>query len=139
MRTFNPITNMESLVVSEISQASAQQRAGRAGRVRPGKAYRLYTEKDMEEHMKPQTVPEIQRSNLVSSILQLKSLGIDDVIHFDFISPPPSQVMIRALEVRRNYYHHPGDLADCFFFFFFFASFPPWGGGIKAALLPWSH
>eukprot|EP01027_Heterolobosea_sp_BB2_P018679 GEZU01026281.1.p1 GENE.GEZU01026281.1~~GEZU01026281.1.p1 ORF type:complete len:648 (-),score=93.75 GEZU01026281.1:63-2006(-) len=97
-RSYNPITNMESLVITEVSQASAQQRAGRAGRTRPGKCYRLYEEAEFFK-LRPQTVPEIQRSNLMGIILQLKALGIDDVLHFDFISPPPSESMIRALEI----------------------------------------
>lgn len=79
---------MESLLVSPISKASAQQRAGRAGRTRPGKCFRLYTEKAFRQEMQDNTYPEILRSNLGSVVLQLKKLGIDDLVHFDFMDPP---------------------------------------------------
>lgn len=79
---------MESLLVSPISKASAQQRAGRAGRTRPGKCFRLYTEKAYKTEMQDNTYPEILRSNLGTVVLQLKKLGIDDLVHFDFMDPP---------------------------------------------------
>ncbi len=65
---------------SEFLQASAHQRAGRAGRTQPGKCFRLYTEKSFKEHLQEQTYPEILRSNLGSVVLQLKKLGIDDLV-----------------------------------------------------------
>ncbi len=98
IRSFDARTGMGALLVTPISQASANQRAGRAGRVKPGKCYRLYTESGFYE-LPTQTVPEIQRSNLSSIILQLKALGIDDVLHFDFMSPPPAELLINALEL----------------------------------------
>ncbi|KAI8981508.1 P-loop containing nucleoside triphosphate hydrolase protein [Pilobolus umbonatus] len=98
MRAYNPKTGMEALVVTPVSKASALQRAGRAGRVRPGKAFRLYT-KETYDQLKDTTVPEIQRSNLAPVILQLKALGIDNVLRFDFITPPPAELMTRALEL----------------------------------------
>ena len=79
---------MESLLVSAISKASAQQRAGRAGRTKPGKCFRLYTEKAYQNEMQDNTYPEILRSNLGTVVLQLKKLGIDDLVHFDFMDPP---------------------------------------------------
>lgn len=66
--------------MSPISKASAQQRAGRAGRTRPGKCFRLYTEKAYKMEMQDNTYPEILRSNLGSVVLQLKKLGIDDLV-----------------------------------------------------------
>ncbi|XP_027158941.1 probable pre-mRNA-splicing factor ATP-dependent RNA helicase DEAH9 isoform X3 [Coffea eugenioides] len=69
-RFYNPITDIESLIVAPISKASARQRAGRAGRVRPGKCYRLYTEQYFLKEMSAEGIPEIQRSNLVSSVIQ---------------------------------------------------------------------
>ena len=60
LRAYNPKTGMESLTVVPISKASAQQRAGRAGRVMPGKAYRLYTE-DSFYQLGDASIPEIQR------------------------------------------------------------------------------
>lgn len=74
--------------MSPISKASAQQRAGRAGRTRPGKCFRLYTENAYKQEMQDNTYPEILRSNLGSVVLQLKKLGIDDLVHFDFMDPP---------------------------------------------------
>jgi ATP-dependent RNA helicase DHX8/PRP22 len=63
---------MDSLVVAPISQASARQRAGRAGRTGPGKAYRMYTESAFQNEMLPTSVPEIQRTNLGMTCLTLK-------------------------------------------------------------------
>lgn len=61
-------------------QASAHQRAGRAGRTQPGKCFRLYTEASFKKDLQEQTYPEILRSNLGSVVLQLKKLGIDDLV-----------------------------------------------------------
>ena len=74
--------------MSAVSKASAQQRAGRAGRTKPGKCFRLYTEKAYQNEMQDNTYPEILRSNLGTVVLQLKKLGIDDLVHFDFMDPP---------------------------------------------------
>jgi len=95
---FNPRIRVESLLVSPISRASAQQRAGRAGRTKPGKCFRLYTEKAFAE-LQPQTYPEILRSNLDTVVLNLKKLGIDDLVHFDFMDPPAPETLMRALEL----------------------------------------
>jgi ATP-dependent RNA helicase DDX35 len=98
LRAYNPVTGIESLTATPISKASASQRAGRAGRTRPGKCFRLYTE-DSYQALPEATTPEIQRSNLAPVILQLKALGIDNVVRFDFLSPPPSELMAKALEL----------------------------------------
>ena len=98
-KVYNPLVRVESLLISPISKASAQQRAGRAGRTRPGKCFRLYTEKAFHEDLVDQTYPEILRSNLGSVVLQLKRLGIDDLVHFDFMDPPAPQTLMRALEL----------------------------------------
>eukprot|EP01116_Phalansterium_solitarium_P017382 TRINITY_DN4265_c0_g1_i1.p1 TRINITY_DN4265_c0_g1~~TRINITY_DN4265_c0_g1_i1.p1 ORF type:complete len:701 (+),score=266.70 TRINITY_DN4265_c0_g1_i1:75-2177(+) len=98
-KVYNPRIRVESLLVSPISKASAQQRAGRAGRTQPGKAFRLYTEKAFKKDLQPQTYPEILRSNLGSVVLQLKKLGIDDLVHFDFMDPPAPETLMRALEL----------------------------------------
>ena len=63
-KVYNPRLGMDSLVVSPISQASANQRSGRAGRTAPGKCFRLYTEAAFRNEMLPNTIPEIQRTNL---------------------------------------------------------------------------
>lgn len=75
-KVYNPRIRVESLLVSPISKASAQQRAGRAGRTRPGKCFRLYTEKDFMTELEEQTYPEILRSNLANTVLELVKLGI---------------------------------------------------------------
>ncbi|KAJ9300357.1 hypothetical protein DTO271G3_2474 [Paecilomyces variotii] len=98
LRAYNPTTGIETLTAVPISKASATQRAGRAGRTKPGKCFRLYTEQSYE-NLAEATVPEIQRSNLAPVILQLKALGIDNIVRFDFLSPPPAELVIRALEL----------------------------------------
>jgi ATP-dependent RNA helicase DHX8/PRP22 len=89
---------MDSLVVMPISQAQACQRAGRAGRTGPGKCYRLYTEATYRNEMLPTSIPDIQQTNLVHTILLLKAMGINDLLSFDFMDPPPAQTMLTALE-----------------------------------------
>ncbi|KAI6223008.1 RNA helicase [Aphelenchoides fujianensis] len=98
-KVYNPRIRVESLLVCPISKASAMQRAGRAGRTKPGKCFRLYTEKAYKTEMQDQTYPEILRSNLGSVVLQLKKLGIDDLVHFDFMDPPAPETLMRALEL----------------------------------------
>ncbi|XP_050367474.1 probable pre-mRNA-splicing factor ATP-dependent RNA helicase DEAH2 isoform X2 [Argentina anserina] len=98
-KVYNPRVRVESLLVSPISKASAHQRSGRAGRTRPGKCFRLYTEKSFHNDLVPQTYPEILRSNLANTVLTLKKLGIDDLVHFDFMDPPAPETLMRALEV----------------------------------------
>uniref|UniRef100_A0A2N9IM34 RNA helicase n=1 Tax=Fagus sylvatica TaxID=28930 RepID=A0A2N9IM34_FAGSY len=98
-KVYNPRVRVESLLVSPISKASAHQRSGRAGRTQPGKCFRLYTEKSFQNDLQPQTYPEILRSNLANTVLTLKKLGIDDLVHFDFMDPPAPETLMRALEV----------------------------------------
>ena len=97
-KIYNPRIRVESLLVSAISRASAQQRAGRAGRTKPGKCFRLYTEQAFKEELIPQTYPEILRSNLSNTVLELKKLGVVDLVHFDLMDPPAPETMMRALE-----------------------------------------
>jgi len=98
LRAYNPLTGIESLTVTAVSRASAAQRAGRAGRTKPGKCFRLYTE-EVYQSLPEVNAPEIQRSNLAPFILQLKALGIDNVLRFNYITPPPAELMTRALEL----------------------------------------
>ncbi len=97
-KSYNPRTGMESLMVTPTSQASALQRAGRAGRTAPGKCFRLYTAWSFSNELDANTVPEIQRTNLGNVVLMLKSLGINDLMHFDFMDAPPAETLLRALE-----------------------------------------
>uniref|UniRef100_A0A3Q1FDI9 ATP-dependent RNA helicase DHX8 n=1 Tax=Acanthochromis polyacanthus TaxID=80966 RepID=A0A3Q1FDI9_9TELE len=71
-KVYNSKTGIDQLVVTPISQAQAKQRAGRAGRTGPGKCYRLYTERAYRDEMLTTNVPEIQRTNLASTVLSLK-------------------------------------------------------------------
>lgn len=79
IKYFDSTSNMDSLVVVPISKAQAEQRAGRAGRVRKGKVFRLYTEESYEK-LPAQIPPEIKRSDLCSTVLYLKALGIDNIL-----------------------------------------------------------
>ncbi|KAL7497263.1 hypothetical protein ACHAWT_005906 [Skeletonema menzelii] len=97
-KAFNAKLGMDSLVVTPISQASARQRAGRAGRTGPGKCYRLYTEMAYKNEMLPTNIPEIQRTNLGNVVLQLKAMGINDLLGFDFMDPPPVATLVGAME-----------------------------------------
>eukprot|EP01156_Anaeramoeba_ignava_P018780 Anaeramoba_ignava/a92940_108.p1 GENE.a92940_108~~a92940_108.p1 ORF type:complete len:795 (-),score=220.25 a92940_108:34-2418(-) len=97
-KCYNPRLGMDSLVVTPISQAAARQRAGRAGRTGPGKCFRLYTESAYHNEMFPNTIPEIQRTNLGTTVLTLKALGINDLLHFNFMDPPPTQSLVSAME-----------------------------------------
>lgn len=109
---FNPKTGMSSLVVEPISRASAQQRAGRAGRVGPGKAFRLYTKWAFRNELPQDTIPEIQRTNLAMVVLMLKSLGINDILNFDFLDKPPAETIIRSFEMlyALGALNHKGEL-----------------------------
>ncbi|KAH9979535.1 P-loop containing nucleoside triphosphate hydrolase protein [Lactifluus volemus] len=98
-KLYNPRIRVESLLVSPISKASAQQRAGRAGRTRPGKCFRLYTEQDFMKELEEQTHPEILRSNLANTVLELVKAGVKDLVTFDYVDAPAPETLMRALEL----------------------------------------
>ena len=119
-KVYNPRIRVESLIVTPISQASARQRAGRAGRTRPGKCFRLYPEHVFTRELESQTPPEILRSNLGSTVLELAKLGIkvlrsifvaydckvsltivglQDLVRFDYVDSPAPETLMRALEM----------------------------------------
>ncbi|KAK3488719.1 pre-mRNA splicing factor ATP-dependent RNA helicase prp16 [Neurospora hispaniola] len=97
LKVYNPRMGMDTLQITPISQANAMQRAGRAGRTGPGQAYHLFTEKAFKEEMYMQTIPEIQRTNLSNTVLLLKSLGVKDLLDFDFMDPPPQDTISTSL------------------------------------------
>lgn len=97
-KVYNPNTGMESLITIPCSKASAHQRTGRAGRKQEGKCFRLFTKKAYIE-LGDNCVPEIQRCEISSIILLLKSLGMEDIINFDFLDPPAPVVIIKGLEL----------------------------------------
>ncbi|CAH1391643.1 unnamed protein product [Nezara viridula] len=98
LRWFNADSHTDSLVIVPISQAAAEQRAGRAGRVKPGKVYRLYTEAEYEK-LPADNGGEMERCELSRAVLQLKALGVENVARFDFPSPPPPRNLLAALEL----------------------------------------
>ncbi|KAG7506384.1 ATP-dependent RNA helicase DHX8-like [Solea senegalensis] len=95
---YNSKSGIDQLLVTPISQAQAKQRSGRAGRTGPGKCYRLYTERAYRDEMLVSNVPEIQRTNLSSTVLSLKAMGINDLLSFDFMDSPPMETLITAME-----------------------------------------
>ncbi|KAF8078213.1 P-loop containing nucleoside triphosphate hydrolase protein [Lyophyllum atratum] len=97
IRTYNPTTALASLSTVPTSVASATQRAGRAGRTSPGVCYRLYP-LSVFESLPYSTPPEVTRVDMTTPILQLKSLGIDDLMKFEWVSAPPAEIVLRALE-----------------------------------------
>ena len=97
LRIFDPRTGMDVLAVTPASIASLNQRAGRAGRTSAGKCLRLFPEHTLGKLSKA-TVPEICRSDISLFVSQLKALGIDNVLRFDFLTAPPSGMLIRSLE-----------------------------------------
>ncbi|KAE9610513.1 hypothetical protein Lal_00029642 [Lupinus albus] len=99
MKSYNPRTGMESLLITPISKASAMQRACRSGRTGPGKCFRLYPAYNFQSDLDDNTIPEIQRTNLTNVVLMLKSLGINDLLHSDFMDPPPAEALLKALEL----------------------------------------
>ncbi|KAK6473423.1 ATP-dependent RNA helicase DHX33-like [Huso huso] len=96
-KRYNPDSGLEVLAVQRVSKAQAWQRTGRAGREDSGVCYRLYTE-DQFDQFNNMTVPEIQRCNLASVMLQLLALRIPNVLTFDFMSKPSPEAVRAAIE-----------------------------------------
>ncbi|KAL3687732.1 hypothetical protein R1sor_014041 [Riccia sorocarpa] len=96
-KVYDPRIGVESLAVVPISKAQAAQRSGRAGREGPGKCFRLYTVETFNK-LEESMVPEIKRCNLANVVLQLKALGIDDVLGFDFMDKPSRAAIVKSLE-----------------------------------------
>ncbi|KAJ9159148.1 hypothetical protein P3X46_024673 [Hevea brasiliensis] len=93
---FEPTSGMNVLRVSKISQSSANQRAGRAGRTEPGKCYRLYSESDYQS-MDFHQEPEIRKVHLGIAVLRILALGIKNVLEFDFIDAPSAKAVDMAI------------------------------------------
>jgi len=96
--SYNPRTRLDSLNVVLISRSEAIQRAGRAGRTAPGKCFRLFSKEVYDTAMTEETIPEIQRTSLGHVILHLKSMGIHDVLGFQYIDPPEERMILEALK-----------------------------------------
>lgn len=87
---------LSTLLTAPVSKASATQRAGRAGREREGKTFRLYTEDDFIK-LPTMTEPEIARSNVTSPVLMLKRAGVDDILNWSWLENPGQESLISAL------------------------------------------
>nr|DAD41023.1 TPA_asm: hypothetical protein HUJ06_015346 [Nelumbo nucifera] len=94
---FEPATGMNVLRVCRVSQSSADQRAGRAGRTELGKCYRLYSESDFESFSSHQE-PEIHRVHLGVAVLRILALGIKNVQEFDFVDAPSPKAIDMAIQ-----------------------------------------
>ena len=93
---------MDALQITPISQANANQRSGRAGRTGSGVAYRLYTEFAFRDEMFPNTIPEIQRTNLSNIVLTLKSLGVKNLLEFECVDATSSRGLTRVASWTRR-------------------------------------
>ncbi|MDQ6623318.1 MAG: DEAD/DEAH box helicase, partial [Verrucomicrobiota bacterium] len=98
---FDPRRGINTLLIEKISRASADQRAGRAGRTAPGRCLRLWTER---EHLdRPaQELPEVKRLDLAEVVLTLKASGIEDVAAFRWLEPPDPQALARAEQLLED-------------------------------------
>ena len=92
---FDARRGINTLLVEKISRASADQRAGRAGRTAPGRCLRLWTEREHLE-LAAQELPEVKRLDLAEVVLTLKASGVDDVASFRWLEPPEPRALARA-------------------------------------------
>ena len=97
LKVYNPRIGMDSLLVTPISKANANQRSGRAGRTGKGYCFRLYTDRQFRDELMESSVPEIQRTNLGNVVLLLKSLGVSNLLEFDFMDPPPQEIIMNSM------------------------------------------
>jgi ATP-dependent helicase HrpA len=98
---FNPRTKVQRLPIEPVSQASADQRAGRCGRLGPGICIRLYSEEDYQQRERF-TPPEILRTNLASVILQMKVMGLGDLETFPFLDPPDARAAREGVRLLQD-------------------------------------
>ncbi|CAH2073254.1 unnamed protein product [Thlaspi arvense] len=94
---YEPRTGMSILKVCRVSQSSAQQRAGRAGRTEAGKCYRLYSNGDFDS-MNLNQEPEIRRVHLGVALLRILALGVDNIADFDFVDAPVPEAIAMAVQ-----------------------------------------
>jgi len=98
---FDAARGINTLHIERICRASADQRAGRAGRTAPGRCLRLWSERE-HEHRAERTDPEIARLDLTELVLSLKAYGINDLSAFDWYEPPPAARLEHALDLLRS-------------------------------------
>jgi len=92
---FDPRRGINTLLVEKISRASADQRAGRAGRTAPGRCLRLWTEREHLDRA-AQELPEVKRLDLAEVVLTLKASGVEDIAAFRWLEPPDPRALARA-------------------------------------------
>ena len=97
LKVYNPRVGIDDLQIYPVSQANANQRSGRAGRTGPGQCFRLFTESAYKHELLITTVPEIQRTNLAHVVLLLKSLGVENLLDFHFMDPPPQDNILNSM------------------------------------------
>jgi ATP-dependent RNA helicase HrpB len=109
----SPWTGLPTLALAKVSRASAEQRAGRAGRTRPGRALRLYTQHDLEQRP-AYDLPEIARADLTDTAMTLAALGVGDADALAWLEPPPAAAWgaARELLARLGAVTAAGDLTD---------------------------
>ncbi|KAG7191742.1 putative ATP-dependent RNA helicase DHR1 [Scheffersomyces spartinae] len=101
-RKYNEETGVQSFEIDWVSKASADQRAGRAGRTGPGHCYRLFSSAIYEQYFPQFSKPEILRMPFESVVLSMKSMGIDNVVNFPFPTPPARESLANAERLLVN-------------------------------------
>ena len=96
-RSYDALRNLNVFAVEDVSKEESWQRTGRCGRTSKGFCLRLYTEQHFEDGMRESMLPDIVRTNLCSVILQLKSIGIDDVRSFDLLDKPKTENIVDGI------------------------------------------
>lgn len=99
MQVYDFKASMESVLVVPASQNQCNQRSDKAGILRPGKCFRLCTERAFNESLPQSHPPEIQRCDLVNILLRLKALGIQDLLRFEWVVPPSAEAIVQGLEM----------------------------------------
>lgn len=101
-KVYDVETGVQEFKVDWISKASASQRMGRAGRTGPGHCYRLYSSAIYEAHFEEHTLPEILRTPIEGTVLQLKNMSVDNVVNFPYPTPPASEQLSQAERLLKN-------------------------------------
>ena len=104
---YDPYRGINTLLIEKISRASADQRAGRAGRTAPGLCRRLWSQEE-HAHRPQQELPEVKRLDLAEVVLTLKAAGVEDLRAFRWLEPPEEQALAHAEELA----HRPGRPED---------------------------
>lgn len=101
-KKYDTTTGVQTFEIDWISKASASQRSGRAGRTGPGHCYRLYSSAVYENYFAEHGIPEVLRTPLESTVLQLKAMEIDHVVNFPFPTPPDRSQLATAEKLLSN-------------------------------------